>query len=162
MGMRLRGNRQRRLSSRCAWVRRAFPMTVRRKTLLIIAITCLGMIVVLYAASRWFLRDGFIKLEQNYAKENVQRVLNALDQDFGAIDRFTLDRASTTESYTAMEDPSLEFIGSLLGKDASGSTQTRRFNFILLVDSAGPSSPLAGSIWPLNRPSGFPPVLRNT
>jgi sensor domain CHASE-containing protein len=35
-----------------------------------------------------------------------------------------------------MPHPTPEFIGSLLGKDASGSTQTRRFNFILLVDAA--------------------------
>ncbi len=37
-------------------------MTVRRKTLLIIAITCLGLVITLYAASRSFLLGGFIKL----------------------------------------------------------------------------------------------------
>jgi len=112
-------------------------MTVRRKTLLIIAITCLGLVVVLYAASRSFLLGGFIKLEQTNAQENVQRVLNALDQDFGSMDRFTEDRASSDETYNAMSDPPPEFIHSLLGKDATGSTQTRRFNFILLIDASG-------------------------
>ncbi len=112
-------------------------MTVRRKTLLIIAMTCLGLVVVLYAASRSFLLGGFIKLEQTSAQENVQRVLNALDQDLGAIDRFTYDRASTDETYHAMSNPTPEFIHSLLGNDATGSTQTRRFNFILLIDAAG-------------------------
>jgi len=101
-------------------------MTVRRKTLLIIAITCLGLVVVLYAASRSFLLGGFIKLEQTSAQENVQRVLNALDQDLGAIDRFTYDRASTDDAYNAMFEARPEFIHSLLGKDANGSTQTRR------------------------------------
>jgi PAS domain S-box-containing protein len=112
-------------------------MTVRRKTLLIIAITCLGLVVVLYAASRSFLLGGFIKLEQMNAQEDVQRVLNALDQDFGSMDRFTDDRASSDETYNAMSDPTPEFIHSLLGKDATGSTQTRRFNFILLIDASG-------------------------
>jgi PAS domain S-box-containing protein len=111
-------------------------MTVRRKTLLIIAITCLGLVITLYAASRSFLLGGFIKLEQTSAQENVQRVLNALDQDFGAIDRFTYDRASTDETYSAMSHPTPEFIHSLLGKDATGSTQSRRFNFILLIDAS--------------------------
>ncbi len=112
-------------------------MTVRRKTLLIITIMCLGSVVVLYGASRWFLLGGFIKLEQTSGREDVQRVLNALDQDFAAIDRFTYDRASTDETYNAMSNPSPEFIRSLLGKDATGSTQTRRFNFILLIDASG-------------------------
>jgi sensor domain CHASE-containing protein len=112
-------------------------MTVRGKTLFIIAITCLGLVVVLYAASRSFLLGGFIKLEQTNAQENVQRVLNALDQDFGAMDRFTDDRASSDETYNAMSDPTPEFIHTLLGKDATGSTQTRRFNFILLIDPSG-------------------------
>jgi PAS domain S-box-containing protein len=111
-------------------------MSVRRKTLLIIAITCLGLVVVLYAASRSFLLGGFIKLEQTSAQEDVQRVLNALDQDLAAIDRFTYDRASTEETYSAMSHPAPEFIHSLLGKDATGSTQTRRFNFILLIDAS--------------------------
>ena len=112
-------------------------MTVRRKTLLITAITCLALIVVLYMASRSFLLGGFVKLEQTNAKENVQRVLNALDQDLSAMDRFTLDRASTAETYNAMPHPTSEFIHSLLGSDVSGSPQTRRFNFVLLVDEAG-------------------------
>ena len=112
-------------------------MTVRRKTLVIIAGTCLALGIVLYAASRWFLLGSFSKLEQTGAQQDVQRVLNALDQDFGAIDRFTYDRASTDETYDAMASPSPGFIRSLLGKDASGSTQTRRFNFILLIDASG-------------------------
>jgi len=112
-------------------------MTVRRKTLLIIALTCLGLVIVLYAASRSFLLGGFIKLEQTSAREDVQRVLNALDQIFGAMDRFTFDRASTDEAYDSMSDPSKEFLMAMLGKDASGTTQTRRFNFIVLIDSSG-------------------------
>jgi sensor domain CHASE-containing protein len=111
-------------------------MTVRRKMLLIIAITCFGLVVVLYGASRSFLLGGFIKLAQTSAEEDVQRVLNALDQDLAAIDRFTYDRASIDETYNAMSDPSPEFIHSLLGKNASGSTQTRRFNFILLINAS--------------------------
>jgi PAS domain S-box-containing protein len=114
-----------------------FLMTVRRKTLLIITITCLGLVVVLYAASRSFLLGGFIKLEQTSAQENVQRVLNALDQDFGSMDRFTDDRASSDETYNGMSDPTPEFIHALLGTDAAGSTQTRRFNFIVLTDASG-------------------------
>src|ERR1700730_17573865 len=112
-------------------------MTVRRKTLLIIAITCVGLVIVLYGASRSFLLGGFVKLEQASARENVQRVLNALDQDFGAVDRFTYDRAATDETYTFMGSPNKEFVQSLFGKDSTGTPATRRFNFVVLMDTSG-------------------------
>ena len=112
-------------------------MTVRRKTLLIIAITCVGLVIVLYGASRSFLLGGFVKLEQASARENVQRVLNALDQDFGAVDRFTYDRAATDETYNFMASPTNEFIQTLFGKDSSGTPATRRFNFVVLIDASG-------------------------
>jgi PAS domain S-box-containing protein len=111
-------------------------MTVRRKTLLIIALTCLGLVVALYAASRSFLLGGFVKLEQTSAQENVQRVLNALDQDVAAMDRFTYDRASIDETYDGMSAQTPELLHWLIGKDVTGTTQTQRLNFVLLIDTS--------------------------
>ncbi len=112
-------------------------MTVRRKTLLIIGMTCLGMVIVLYAASRRFLLGGFIKLEQTYAQENLQRVLNAFNQDIAAMDRFTYDRASIDETYDGMRTKDPLLLHWLMGRDASGTTQTQRLNFIFLIDTTG-------------------------
>jgi len=112
-------------------------MTVRRKTLFIIAITCLGLVIVLYAASRTLLLGGFVKLEQTVAQANVQRVLKALDQDMGAADRFTYDRAATDEMYKYMASPTGDYIQSVFGKDGSGTPATRRYNFIVLMDTSG-------------------------
>jgi sensor domain CHASE-containing protein len=116
---------------------RLFLMTVRRKTLLIVTIMCLGAVIVMYAASRSFLLGGFIKIEQTTAQVNVQRVLNALDQDFAAMDRFTYDRASTDETYNGMSAQTPELLHWLMGSDANGTTQTQRFNFIILIDTSG-------------------------
>jgi PAS domain S-box-containing protein len=112
-------------------------MTVRRKTLLIIAVTFLGLVVSLYAASRSFLLGGLIQIEQTLGQENLRRVLNAFDQDLAAMDRFTYDRASNEESYVGISPLKPELAHWLLGKDATGTTQTRRFNFILLIDTTG-------------------------
>jgi PAS domain S-box-containing protein len=112
-------------------------MTVRRKTLLIIAATCLGLVVSLYAASRSFLLGGLIQIEQTLGQENLRRVLNALDQDLAAMDRFTYDRASNEESYFGISPLKPDLAHWLLGEDATGTTQTRRFNFILLNDTTG-------------------------
>ena len=112
-------------------------MTVRRKTFLIIAITCVGLVIVLYAASRSFLLGGFAKLERTNPEENVQRLLNTLDQDFAAMAQFTFDRASTVESDNAIAGPTPEFIRLLHRKDATDLPKTRRFSVATLIDTAG-------------------------
>ena len=110
-------------------------MTVRRKTLFIIAITCLGLVIVLYAASRSFLLGGFIKLEQATARENVQRVLNAYDQNLNGMVRFTVDHASNNGLYNSI-DRRGELFQSLMGEDAKGTPTTHRFNFVILVNAS--------------------------
>src|ERR1700722_16997056 len=99
----------------------ARPMTVRRKTLLIIALTCLGLFVVLAAASRRFLLGGFATLEQRLAHDNVQRVLNAFDQNISGVDRFTYDRASSDETYSGLPKGDPDLLRWLIGKDANGT-----------------------------------------
>jgi PAS domain S-box-containing protein len=112
-------------------------MTVRRKTLLIIAITCLGLVVALYAASRSFLLGGFVRLEQASARENMERVQSALDDDIGGIRRFTSDRSSSDQLYNSMIHPTAESFRPLLGEDATGNLSTRRYNFVVLLDNSG-------------------------
>src|ERR1700688_4731240 len=137
MGTWLRQEPDARIQARTVFWRRdrggVFPMTVRRKTLLIIAITYLGLVVVLCAASRSFLLGGFIKLEQGSAHRNAERVLTALDQDFDAIDRFIYNRAETDDPYNSISSPTSEFVRSLFGGDATGIPATRRFNFLILM-----------------------------
>jgi PAS domain S-box-containing protein len=110
-------------------------MTVRRKTLLIIAITCLGLVTVLYVASRSFLLGGFVKLEQTSARENVQRVLNAYAEDLYGLARYTADHAANDELYNSINDPG-KYIQSQLGKDESGTPVTHRFSFVILINAS--------------------------
>ncbi|HET6144061.1 MAG TPA: response regulator [Candidatus Acidoferrales bacterium] len=112
-------------------------MTVRRKTILIISLTCLGLVAVLYGASRGIMRGGFIQIEQTLAQENIQRMVNVLNQDVGAIDRFTYDRASIEETYYGMSTQSPELLHWLMGKDDSGTVQTQRLNFVILIGTSG-------------------------
>jgi PAS domain S-box-containing protein len=112
-------------------------MTVRRKTLLIIAITCLGLVIVLYAASHFFLLGGFIKLEQASARENMERVQGALDDDIGGLRRFTNDRSASDQLYNSMIHPTTESIEPLLGADLTGNLSTRRYNFVVLLNTMG-------------------------
>src|SRR5260370_14900366 len=112
-------------------------MTVRRKTLVILAITCLALVIVLTAASRIFLLGGFLTVEQASARENVQRVLNALDTDLNLIDRFNYNRSATDKTHSSMLRPKPKFTESLFGPDGAGTRGTRAYNFIVLLYASG-------------------------
>ena len=62
-------------------------MTIRLKTLIIVALTSVGLIVVLYGVLRFVLLRQFIAIELASAREKVQRVRSALDDDLESIDR---------------------------------------------------------------------------
>ncbi len=110
-------------------------MTVHRKTLIIVALTCVGLVIVLYAASRSFLLGGFTKLEQASARENVQRVLNAFAQNLNAMAHYASDNAASDGLYDSIDRPG-DFIQSLMGKDAMGTPTTQRFNFVILTNTS--------------------------
>ncbi len=135
-------------------------MTVRRKTLLIIGVTCLGLVTVLYAASRSFLLGGFIKLEQASARENMQRVLNALDDDVDGFRRFTRDRSASDQTYDAIIRPTTESIGPLLGVDVTGNLATRRYSYVALVNSFGQVVAARGHDRLTNTPVNLPESLK--
>lgn len=53
-------------------------LTIRLKTLIIVAITSVGLVIVLYGASHFFLLREFIAIEQSSARENAERARSAL------------------------------------------------------------------------------------
>jgi len=134
-------------------------MTVRRKTFLIVVLTCFGLVLVLFAASRSFLLGGFLRLEQDDARANVQRVSNAFEQDLGALDRFAYDRAATDVTYNGIANPTPEFIHSMFGADPTGTPSTRRVNFLVLLDTSGRIISYAGHDMHTNSPIALLPSL---
>jgi PAS domain S-box-containing protein len=71
------------------------------------------------------------------ARADVQRVLNALDQDLGLMDRFTYNRSAADGTYSSMVRPTPEFFASLFGPDATGTRGARLYNFAILLDASG-------------------------
>jgi PAS domain S-box-containing protein len=135
-------------------------VTVRRKTSAIIAVTCIGLIAVLYIASRSFLLGGFITLEQATVQKNVTRAQNALSQDIAAKDRFTVDRSAWDQTYKFIADHNPEFIRSELGADATGNQATRRYNFLAFVDNSAQIVASRGYDPTSQTPMEFPASLK--
>src|ERR1700761_1160970 len=56
----------------------SLPTSLRRKTLLIIALTTVGLVGSLFLISRALLNRGFDKLEEEYARQSVSRASTAI------------------------------------------------------------------------------------
>jgi len=89
-------------------------MTLRRKTLLIIAGTFYGVIILLFFISRTILLESYSDLERQSTQRDVERVLTAYSQVLSSLDTTTADRAAWDDTYAFIADPGEEYIRSNL------------------------------------------------
>jgi|GEM_PF-822081 len=83
--------------------------SLRVSTLIIISATFLVLIVLLAIFSQTVLLSGFSQLEQNNAKQNVERVTNAIDGDVSKLDAIAYAWSTTQDiqNYPENPDPSI-------------------------------------------------------
>ena len=109
-------------------------MTLRNQTLTRIGLTIVGLIVVLYAASRTILMRGFDTLEQDYIRQDVGRVRSALLGKLDDLEIIVADWAPWDDTYEFVQDGNAEYIDSNL----MGDTFTNfGINTMLFVDDSG-------------------------
>ncbi|MFP5214114.1 MAG: CHASE4 domain-containing protein, partial [Acidobacteriota bacterium] len=109
-------------------------MTLRKKTLLIMGLTMLGLIVVSYLSSEYILLRGFTGLEERDVRRNVQRFEDAVAGTLGALSSKAGDWSNWDESYAFVEDGNPEFI------KANPTDKTFieiEVNVILIIHSSG-------------------------
>ncbi len=109
-------------------------MTLRRKTLLIIAGTFYGVIILLFFISRNILLESYSDLERQSTQRDVERVLTAYSQVLSSLDTTTSDWAAWDDTYAFIADPGEEYIRSNLTNSTFIELQ---LNLILYADSAG-------------------------
>ena len=78
-------------------------MSLRKQTLLIIALTSLGLIGALYLFSQSILLKSYIALENEQAQQNVQRALDALNEEIAALNRSAGDYAAWDDTYAYVQ-----------------------------------------------------------
>ncbi|MGO9931411.1 MAG: CHASE4 domain-containing protein, partial [Steroidobacteraceae bacterium] len=110
------------------------PSSLRRKTLLIIGITMLGLVGGLFMLSRIVLMRGFAKLEEDFAGRDIARASSALDNELNTLDQTTSEYATwdlTYEyargqrpNYTKTEFPAPTF-------------QELKISFVVIFDTQG-------------------------
>lgn len=80
-------------------------MSIRRKTILIIGATLIGMIVVVYGVSQLIFLNSFVQLEEKTVNGDVQRALNALNDRTDVIVSTNQDWSHWTDDYNFVADP---------------------------------------------------------
>jgi PAS domain S-box-containing protein len=108
--------------------------SLRGKTLFIILVAIIGLVGGLYALARVVLLRGFANIEEDFARQNLDRASSALTNELATLDRTTIDYSSWDHTYSYMlgKDPKFpqsDLLGSSLGQ--------LRLNFVVLLDKSG-------------------------
>ena len=109
-------------------------MTLRKKTLLIIAGTFYGVIILLFFLSRNILLESFVRLEEQSTHQDVERVLSALSNEFAYLESTARDWAAWDDTYAFIEDANEEYLKSNL---TEGTFTQMRLNIMMFIDSSG-------------------------
>ena len=109
-------------------------MTVRSKTLTIIAVTLLAFLGVMYAASRSLILGGFVTLENDDARRDLARAQSAINDEIAALGAFNADYSASGAIYEEMARPNPGILDSVFGNGATGALATERVNYAVLID----------------------------
>jgi diguanylate cyclase (GGDEF)-like protein/PAS domain S-box-containing protein len=109
-------------------------MTLHKKTVLIISATLGSLIIVLSVASRIILTDSFSKLEEKYARLNMERIVETLSDDIANINRSANDWAAWDETHAFIRDANAHFIKVNI---VDSAFSTLRLNVMIFVNASG-------------------------
>jgi PAS domain S-box-containing protein len=105
---------------------------LRKKTLLIISATLLGLILLLYVTFNSTLLNGFLRLEDQDVRLNVSRLLNYITTQVTHLELQIQDWAHWTDTYEFVQDGNETYIENNLFPDAF---QNLRLNLMVFVNN---------------------------
>src|SRR3972149_4852210 len=109
-------------------------MKMRQKTIIIIVLASISMISILFTASQTILLNSFAKLEDQNTRQNVERVLSALSNEFAELNSKCGDWAEWDDTYAYVQDLNTNYKQANL---VDASFINIRTNFLLFVNSTG-------------------------
>ncbi len=107
--------------------------SLRKKTLIIIGATLIGLIIVLYMSSQVIIVNSFAYLEQEELKNDVQGARNSLYAEMASIEKKTVDWAVWDESYDFIQQKNQRYIDSYLMDE---TFINQRINFALFYNTS--------------------------
>jgi signal transduction histidine kinase len=109
-------------------------MRIRRKVLIIMAFAGIIQTLALYTSTQLIIVSSFARLEEQYAKENVERTLSALSNEFADLSSKTGDYAEWDETYVFVQDANEEYIQNNLDAPTWANL---RVDVVLFINTAG-------------------------
>lgn len=109
-------------------------MTLRTRTTLITIATLLALTIAVIISAKTVLHRGFGWVEEENARKDTIRAMNALDREIEAVDLITHDWASWDMSYSFVVRPDRAFVDEYLYFDGF---VTIDINFIAYINPAG-------------------------
>lgn len=109
-------------------------MTLRKKTLLIIGVTLVGLIVILYGTASTIVLNSFNNLEAQTTRRNVERAVNALQDSLTTLELTTKDYAEWDDTYNYIVEPNAGYIDNNFFDQNMVDLD---INLVLLINNAG-------------------------
>jgi signal transduction histidine kinase len=108
--------------------------TLRWKTLLIVAATLIGLLVIVYIPLRVFLLGSFVNLERQLLLTDLDRAANAIADDAHDLDLLNAGYAIWDDTYAFVDAPNQAYIDNNYYDDFFVDN---RLNLVLVVDRSG-------------------------
>lgn len=109
-------------------------MNRKQKTLFAITVGLLGILLFLFLSARFIVLTSYRAIEKASAKEHLQRVVNAIDNELDSMASSAGDYASWDDTYRFIQDGNAEFIKSNL---AEASLAKLRVNLVAFIRPSG-------------------------
>ncbi len=109
-------------------------MTLRRKALSITAAALVALTAIAFLSAHMVLHQGFARIEQDSARRNAVRVINALGREIHGIEVKAHDWAAWDDTYEFIVDRNTRYAESNLIPDSFAALEV---NFIIYLDADG-------------------------
>jgi PAS domain S-box-containing protein len=110
------------------------PSSLRRKTLLIIGITMLGLVGGLFVLSRIVLMRGFARLEEDFAGRDISRASSALSNELNTLDQTTSEYATWDLTYDFARGLRPSYVKT---EFPAPTFQELKISFVVIFDAHG-------------------------
>lgn len=110
------------------------PSSLRQKTLLIIVLTMFVAVGSLFLLSRLVLLHGYARLEESFARDNLDRAASALTNELNTLDRTASEYASWDQTYAYVHGTNPDYVKS---EFPAATFQELQVSFVIILDNSG-------------------------
>jgi sensor domain CHASE-containing protein len=109
-------------------------MDLRRKLLIIVAVTLLCTLAAFYLVTSAVVLQAFVSIEERNTQQNMDRFFSLLSEDLSSLDTIVRSWGPRDDTYTFLKDGNLQYIERNFRAETLSSG---RINFLVFVNTTG-------------------------